>query len=71
MLSTGASEPRADSRVFAAHLGNKHKNTMELVSKHLTELEAMEAGRDSRDGFERMKQALGTLKGVLALEVAQ
>ena len=38
-LTTTGIEARIDSRLLAKHLGNKHKNTMELGAKHLTALE--------------------------------
>lgn len=39
VLITTTTETRVDSRLLAKHLGNKHKNTMELITKHQPALE--------------------------------
>ncbi|NMM82421.1 hypothetical protein B2J86_16035 [Acidovorax sp. SRB_14] len=40
-LTTIKAEPRADTRLLAEHLGNKHKSLFELVKSYKTDFEAL------------------------------
>lgn len=40
-LVTKKAEPRVDSRLLAQHLGNQHKNVIEMIERYLTQFKIM------------------------------